>query len=859
MNKIVYKTFKQINKSMGKLVRETNNFKLISRMYATKYSKIKVRNDSFFYETRDGQNFSDSPLQIMKFLLARYPDFNHYIVYQNRYFEEVTLGLHINKIDYAQNPKIHLVERNTPEYVEAILFSKFLITDSTFQSFFVKKNDQIYLNTWHGTPLKTMGYAMPDGNFDSWNVLRNFLMTDYLVSPNRHTTEIFLKDYRLQDKYDGKILEIGYPRNDSLSSGQTTTHLRHFLEEQYAFSKNKLTLVYAPTWSPSDMYTKPSKVADTYINMYRQLNTALGDQYNILMKVHPFVYNRIKRIESIKKFVVNDGIDANELLAEADILVTDFSSIFFDFLNTNKPIVFFNEDAETYKKERGYYFPLESLPGPFFSKSADLIEYIKKGDFNEYSENYSIFKKKFVSLDDGKVTDKVVDLMLNGRFEKYSDNIITANKNEKKTALIYTGGMQNNGISAALINLVNHIDYTNYDVSLLTADNRNDDAFFNNFNKITDKVRVFVIRGESSYGWIKLFGKFFAENFAIFRFLYSQKQAKLNARRLLANQKFDIAIDFDSYVMNNGQWIAASEAEHTYNVLHNDMWLEANKKVDGRLKNSKTKKYLHFWNLFDTSLSVSEATRKINDIKLKKYINKSGVLTNIIDAEKIIQLSKKNVVYESLNIENLLEHVDKKNSSEITKATFGDVDISKRALSIHNSGSYKKATKFITNSRLSPEKNIDNLILAFVKLHSVYPSVELHIFGKDVGNYAPVLYDLVLSNQAENYIKFYGYSENPFPAIANADVFLLPSHTEGQSVALMEAMVLQKNIVASNILANIELLNGGDYGLLTIGNHPDQLLESLKIMADGKYKRLKNFDSQSHNKLVLHQFDKLFE
>ncbi|CCJ66180.1 CDP-glycerol glycerophosphotransferase family protein [Leuconostoc falkenbergense] len=858
MNKILYTTFKQINKGMGKIVRETNNFKLISRMYATKYSKIKVRNDSFFYETRDGQNFSDSPLQIMKFLLAKFPDFNHYIVYQNRYLEEVTLGLQISKIDYEHNSKIHLIERNTPEYVEAILFSKFLITDSTFQSFFVKKSDQIYLNTWHGTPLKTMGYAMPDGEFDSWNVLRNFLMTDYIVSPNKHTTEIFLKDYRLEDKYNGKILEIGYPRNDVFSS-QTTAHLKDFLEKEYTFSKDKLTLVYAPTWSPSEMFTKPSIVADAYTKMYRQLNKDLGDQYNILMKVHPFVYNRIKKIESVKKFVVNDGIDPNELLAEADLLVTDFSSIFFDFLITDKPIVFFNEDSESYRKERGYYFPLESLPGPFFSKSADLIDYIKKGDFNQYNENYSNFKKRFVALDDGKVTEKIVDLILNGRDKKYSGNIVNANKGEKKTALIYTGGMQNNGISAALIDLVNHIDYTKYDVSLLTADNRNDDAFFNNFNKITDKVRVFVIRGESSYGWIKLLGKFFAENLVMFRFLYSQKQAELNARRLLANQKFDIAIDFDSYVMDNGQWIAASEAKHTYNVLHNDMWLESHKKVDGRLKNPKTKKYLHFWNLFDTSLSVSDATRKINDIKLKKYINKSGVLTNIIDAEKIVQLSKETVDYESLNIENLLEHVDKQNSSEITKATFGDVDMRKRELSIHSVASCKKATKFITNSRLSPEKNIDNLILAFVKLHSEYPNVELHIFGKDVGNYASVLYDLVLSNQAENYIKFYGYAKNPFPAIASADVFLLPSHTEGQSVALMEAMVLGKNIVASNIMANIELLNGGDYGLLTIGNNPDQLFESLKIMADGKYTRLKNFDSQSHNELVLHQFDSLFE
>ncbi|MEX0381186.1 CDP-glycerol glycerophosphotransferase family protein [Leuconostoc sp. MS02] len=859
MNTLGFSLIKKGNKILRSIVRETTNYKMISRLYATKYNKIKVREHTYFYETRDGQNFSDSPLQILMAVLQSDKNAEHFIVYQNRYFDEVILGLNIQKIDVEKMPNVHLVERNTPKYVEAQLFSKYLITDSTFQSFFVKKPEQIYINTWHGTPLKLMGYAMPDGEFQSWNVMRNFMMSDYLVSPNKHTTEIFLNDYHLNGAYTGEILEIGYPRNDVFFNQNNQSLLHQYLIENYNLDENKLTLVYAPTWKSDELTSKPSKLSAEYANIYGILNSQLGDKYNILMKVHPFIYNRLKNIESVANFIVNDGIDANELLAMTDLLITDFSSIFFDYLITGKPIIFFNTDSDIYQEERGYYFPLKSLPGPFFSNINQVIDYTRKGNFTEYREIYNDFKNRFVSLDDGNVTQKLLNLI--DHQEMKDENIIKADTNKKKV-LIYTGGLQNNGISVALINLVNYIDYNKYDISLLTADNRNNDAFYNNFKKINNKIRIFIIRGESSYGWIKLVGKFLAEkysNIQILHFLYSRKQAKLNARRLLGNQKFDVAIDFDSYVMDNGQWIAASEAIHTYNVLHNDMWLEAHKTIGGELKNPKTKSYLPFWGLFNTSLSVSEATKGINERKLIKYVNDSGVLTNIIDAEKIINLAEQPMIYKSLNILKLRKAVDMTNSSKITEATFGDVDSSKRNKSIVEPNISREAKIFITNSRLSPEKNIDNLILAFIKLHDQFDDVQLQIFGKDVGNYAPVLYELVIQNHAEEYIKFYGYSDNTFPALLNADVFLLPSHTEGQSIALMEAMVLKKDIVASNVLANIELLDKGEYGLLTLGNDVDSLYESLSIAAEGRYKRLKDFDAREHNILVLRQFDSLFK
>ncbi len=862
MSNLTFNIVKKLNQSLGNIVRETTNYKMISRLYAKRYDKISVKSDTFLYEVRDGQNISDSPLQILLWELKNQPNSEHFVVYQTRFLEEVILGLKLSGVDINNLPNLHLVERNTPEYVDVLLSVQYLFTNSTFQSFIVIKPEQTYINTWHGTPLKKMGYAMPHGEFASSNVMRNFMMATYILSPNAHTSRIFKDDYRLDGLYNGRILELGYPRNDIFYNQALKANMRAFLNTQYALKVHQKLVLWAPTWKPEDLSDPVMEVAERYVVMYQSLNKRLGDDYQILLKVHPFVYKRLVNEPQLSRLLVDDALDPSAVLAVVDYLITDFSSIFFDFLLSDKPIIFYNDNPASYAEERGYYIPLKSLPGPFYSDIQEMADYILSNDYSTWQTRYQTFKERFVPLDDGKATERFVMALKENSLNQYA---LEQSKNVKKKVLFYTGGMQNNGISEALINLLNSIDTEVYDISLLTADFRSNSIFMNNFSRIQQKHRTFLIVGESSYSWRQRFAAAIARKFSYrrwLRFLYSKKAAKLNSRRLVGNQQFDIAIDFDSYVMDNGQWIASMDATKTFNVLHNDMWLEANKVVDGKLKNPKTKAYLPFWNLFDGSLSVSEATMKINDQKLKKYgyIRDSGVLTNIIDAKQILDQSRMDVEYQALNISQLGNpDAVMTNSSELTSAVFGEIDHAKQANSISLEPVTQPAKIFITNSRLSPEKNLDNLILAFIQLHNKYPEVELHIYGSDVGNYAPVLYNLVLENAATEYIKFFGYASNSFPAIQTADVFLLPSHTEGQSIALMEAMVLKKNIIASNVLANIELLGNGEYGLLTEGNDPAALLKALTVMAEGRYKRLSDFDVNAHNRKVEEQFAMLFE
>lgn len=153
---------------------------------------------------------TDSPYAMFKYMLENqdYQDFMHIWSIQDF---SVLSGV---MAKYKDMPNVQFVQRNSKEYLKWLATSEYLINNSTFQSFFIPKSDQIYINTWHGTPLKNMGFDIPGNPSVSQNVVRNFLSADFILSPNAHTTNIFTHSYKLNGLYKGEIIEEGYPRID---------------------------------------------------------------------------------------------------------------------------------------------------------------------------------------------------------------------------------------------------------------------------------------------------------------------------------------------------------------------------------------------------------------------------------------------------------------------------------------------------------------------------------------------------------------------------------------------------------------------------------------------------------------------
>ncbi len=333
--------------------------------YSRFYEQSCINSDTILYESRDGSTISDSPLALFLSLANNkdYTNFQHVWVVMDK-----LSSLNLINVPESLKSKILFVERNSKEYVDYMLTAKYLITNSTFQSWFSKKKEQVYINTWHGTPLKAMGFDIENQLGNTQNVLRNLLMTDYFLSPNPHTTKIFAgSGYKMRGIYKGEIIESGYPRID-LTKETSSDDAKNLLKELgIELDSNLPVVVYMPTWRGNDTQNPSDSIAQVIAELKYLRKEFLG-KYNIILKVHPYLYKKAKNYKELSGVLIDDAMDANLVLAATDILITDFSSVFFDYLVTDKPIIFYAWDQDIYSEDRGMYLDMAELPAPILKK-----------------------------------------------------------------------------------------------------------------------------------------------------------------------------------------------------------------------------------------------------------------------------------------------------------------------------------------------------------------------------------------------------------------------------------------------------------------------------------------------------------
>ena len=260
--------------------------------------------------------------------------------------------------------------------------------------------------------MKALGYDMPNGNTETGNVIRNLLQADYIISANEFLTEKYLDAFKLRGLYTGKIVEQGYPRLDILDEKSRDRVLEKLARHNVNVDPKKEILLYAPTWR-GETYDNADADVKHYFDFKAALEKKIDtDRYQILIKVHQRIYELAK--DKLKEdFFVPAQIDADEILSVTDILISDFSSIYFDFLKTGRPILFYIEDIEKYRSERGLYLGLDELPGPYTDSLDKLCGMI--GDIESISKNYSTkyenIKNWSTFSDDGDISGRTLDII----------------------------------------------------------------------------------------------------------------------------------------------------------------------------------------------------------------------------------------------------------------------------------------------------------------------------------------------------------------------------------------------------------------------------------------------------------------
>jgi CDP-glycerol glycerophosphotransferase len=295
--------------------------------------------------------------------------------------------------------------------------AKYLVNNSAFPWYFKKVEGQVYLQTWHGTPLKRLVRDIEAGKVSAQylsTMRKESTAWDYLISPSAYATKCFESAFSFPIKNgSGKVLEVGYPRNDRLSaSADERVTTRNRVRKQLGVESEQTQLVlYAPTWRD----TNRNPVGTLQTVNYIDASTKLPKGFQLMYRGHSMTLDAHNSKTANGAIDVTNYPDITELFLAADVLITDYSSVMFDFAVTGKPMIFLAPDIQKYVADRGFYFDFVSeAPGPICDNTDEVmtaLESIKDApsEFGkQYAKRYKAWQAKFNPLEDGKATARVI-------------------------------------------------------------------------------------------------------------------------------------------------------------------------------------------------------------------------------------------------------------------------------------------------------------------------------------------------------------------------------------------------------------------------------------------------------------------
>jgi CDP-glycerol glycerophosphotransferase len=363
-------------------------------------SQSKLNEKMIFFESFFGKAYSGNPKYIYEAMLEMGMDKEYTFVWA--YSGE-------DKDIIPGNPII--VDRFEPgDYYKYLALSKYWVNNIIFP-IHTKRPGNVYLQTWHGTPLKKLGFDITipgpevQGRQNFFHESRNW---DYLISSNSYSTKIFKRAF----KYYKTVLEDGYPINDIFF--RDNEEFVKNLKAELGIDEEKKVILYAPTWKDDEQNESWEHYFNLEIDLQR-LYEEFGDEYVIILKMHHLVSENLRIDDAMKDFAIDlsDYDDIQELYVMADMLITDYSSVFFDYAHSRRPILFFVPDLNHYiENVRGLYLNMEKeLPGPLIKDNDELIDIIKNIDevSKDYSDRYDEFYERFCSLCSGNSAKEIIE------------------------------------------------------------------------------------------------------------------------------------------------------------------------------------------------------------------------------------------------------------------------------------------------------------------------------------------------------------------------------------------------------------------------------------------------------------------
>lgn len=382
--------------------------KIIKIVYKLIYRFIPVDDRLVIFISFHGRGYSDNPRAIYEQMIKdpRFSDYRFIWFIKNHKKKNIVI------------PRAEIKEYFSLPYFYFMSKAKYWIINCKMPTYICKKSQQVYLQTWHGTPLKRLAHdiiAPEDATFyrsgvsfdkmcESYDV--DVARYNYMISPNKFCTEVFQTSFQINRE---RLIETGYPRNDFITNASKEDVVA--LKKKFHLPLDKKVVLYAPTWRDNSYvaagYTFELK-AD-----FKKWKDILGEDYIVVFKPHYLIINKYENDHSLDGFLYSIPADAeiNELYVLSDILITDYSSVFFDYAVLNRPIYFYMYDIDEYKGElRGFYLDIyKELPGKIYEDEKEMLEDVRSGVY-DYSY-LNVFNDRFNSEQTGDCAQKVIDII----------------------------------------------------------------------------------------------------------------------------------------------------------------------------------------------------------------------------------------------------------------------------------------------------------------------------------------------------------------------------------------------------------------------------------------------------------------
>lgn len=366
---------------------------------------LPVNEKVIFFESNVGRNYSSNPKYVYEEMVKQGLDKKFKCIWS------------LEDTDLKIPGSAKKVKRAGLSYLYYLAIAKIWVCDTRQPSFIIKRLETTYIQLWHGTPLKKLAMDMDVLSMSEGMELTEYKKTflentktwDYLISQSDYTTEKFRSCFAFKKE----ILETGFPRNDILFEKNNEKSI-NFIKHRFNLPLDKKVILYAPTWRDDQFYDNGIYKFSTQID-FDLLQKELADNHILMVKQHYLVKDSFDWSD-YEGFVYEcDHLwDIQELYLISDYLITDYSSVMFDYALLMRPMIIYAYDYEEYRDNlRGFYFNIfEEFPGPIIQNSQDLPDSIKKYHFNDYKEKYAKFIDKFSSFDKGNASARIVDLIL---------------------------------------------------------------------------------------------------------------------------------------------------------------------------------------------------------------------------------------------------------------------------------------------------------------------------------------------------------------------------------------------------------------------------------------------------------------